>query len=200
MYSVQAFNPFEMLSSFVKLPGVTTTSSAVSKSTSNSFSHASSSSDDSQSRPGFTGTLFKILADNFIKPEIEKRRNSYDTSDSAVGEISASTKSSGGNSVNLLPASSRQEEFDHNEPSTAAIISSAGAGLLLKMVSDMSSLLKWLSLPQTFNLELKRLHTIYWKFYTVFLPRLAWVNLKCDIQWCPDLVYPDLVDCRDLVD
>ena len=20
------------------------------------------------------------------------------------------------------------------------------------------------------------------------------------IQWCPDLVYPDLVDCRDLVD
>merc|ERR1712223_634378 len=50
--SVQAFNPFEMLSSFVKLPGVTTTSSAVSKSTSNSFSHASSSSssDDSQSR------------------------------------------------------------------------------------------------------------------------------------------------------
>ena len=150
MYSVQAFNPFEMLSSFVKLPGVTTTSSAVSKSTSNSFSHASSSSDDSQSRPGFTGTLFKILADNFIKPEIEKRRNSYDTSDSAVGEISASTKSSGGNSVNLLPASSRQEEFDQNEPSTAAIISSAGAGLLLKMVSDMSSLL-----PQTFNLELK---------------------------------------------
>ena len=21
-----------------------------------------------------------------------------------------------------------------------------------------------------------------------------------DVQWCPDLVYPDLVDCRDLVD
>ena len=20
------------------------------------------------------------------------------------------------------------------------------------------------------------------------------------VQWCPDLVYPDLVDCRDLVD
>ena len=23
---------------------------------------------------------------------------------------------------------------------------------------------------------------------------------KMNIQWCPDLVYPDLVDCRDLVD
>ena len=23
---------------------------------------------------------------------------------------------------------------------------------------------------------------------------------KNSIQWCPDLVYPDLVDCRDLVD
>ena len=21
-----------------------------------------------------------------------------------------------------------------------------------------------------------------------------------EVQWCPDLVYPDLVDCRDLVD
>ena len=26
------------------------------------------------------------------------------------------------------------------------------------------------------------------------------VKLKIWIQWCPDLVYPDLVDCRDLVD
>ena len=23
---------------------------------------------------------------------------------------------------------------------------------------------------------------------------------QTEIQWCPDLVYPDLVDCRDLVD
>ena len=27
-----------------------------------------------------------------------------------------------------------------------------------------------------------------------------WLNNKKKVQWCPDLVHPDLVDCRDLVD
>ena len=26
------------------------------------------------------------------------------------------------------------------------------------------------------------------------------IGVKILVQWCPDLVYPDLVDCRDLVD
>ena len=31
-----------------------------------------------------------------------------------------------------------------------------------------------------------------------FLLLLEAVTIK--VQWCPDLVYPDLVDCRDIVD
>ena len=29
---------------------------------------------------------------------------------------------------------------------------------------------------------------------------VAFRTTEMKVQWCPDLVYPDLVDCRDLVD
>ena len=55
---VHAFNPFKVLSDLVQVP-------------SNTFRR-----DDSvnNSKPGFTGALFKLVADNFIRPEMEKRK------------------------------------------------------------------------------------------------------------------------------
>ena len=81
---IQAFNPFEVLSNIVKVPGV------------NSFRRNDDNS-NSQQQPGFTGTLFKLLADNFIKPEIERRKvSSSENSENFLTESKKAPQSKSG--------------------------------------------------------------------------------------------------------
>ena len=75
---VHAFNPFKVLSDLVQVP-------------SNTFRR-----DDINSKPGFTGALFKLVADNFIKPEMEKRKIQTSSDiDDIVDDSAKSTQSSG---------------------------------------------------------------------------------------------------------